>query len=251
MYELFGIPYTGSSSLTLGIALNKGITKAILSSRGIPTPKYAVLETDEVSAADELEYPIITKPIGEDASIGIDAGAVVHDARGLRDRVKFLLAEFKQPVLAEEYIDGRELNVGFIANRNGVLESLPISEITFKNIPDGQPKIVSYEAKWVEESPLYQSTLPVCPADLNESIASATRRIALDAANAVGLRDYGRVDLRVDANDRIFVLEANPNPDISEDAGFMRAARASGRTYAGTINEILERAIERSKVGAR
>lgn len=251
MYELFGIPYTGSPALTLGIALNKGLSKGILESRGIPTPKYAVLDTEEVSAAENLKYPIITKPISEDASIGIDAGAVVHDAHSLRDRVRFLLGEFKQPVLAEEYIDGRELNVGVIANRNGVLETLPISEIMFDEVAEGSPKIVSYEAKWVEESPLYKTTMPVCPASLSEDLAIETRRIAISAANALGLRDYGRVDLRVDSQDRIFVLEANPNPDISEDAGFMRAARASGRTYAGTINEILARAIERSKVGAR
>jgi D-alanine-D-alanine ligase len=154
-------------------------------------------------------------------------------------------------VLAEEYIDGRELNVGVIANHTGTLETLPISEITFDQVPEGLPKIVSYEAKWVEDSPLYRSTLPVCPAKLENTLAEETRRIAIAAATAIGLRDYGRVDLRVDSQDRIFVLEANPNPDISEDAGFMRAAHASGRSYAGTINEILERAIERSKVSAR
>jgi D-alanine-D-alanine ligase len=251
MYELFGIPYTGSPSLTLGIALNKGLSKAILTSQGIPTPRYVVFENDELASDLDLRYPIITKPISEDASIGIDAGAVVHDRAALISRIRFLLSEFKQPVLAEEYIDGRELNVGLIANRAGILETLPISEITFDQVPEGSPKIVSYEAKWVEDSPLYKSTLPVCPAILDEDLAIETRRVAVSAATALGLRDYGRVDLRLDAQDRIFVLEANPNPDISEDAGFMRAARASGRTYAGTINEILTRAIERSKVSAR
>jgi D-alanine-D-alanine ligase len=251
MYELYGIPYTGSSALTLGIALNKGLTKAILASRGIPTPRYAILESDELSATRELTYPLITKPIGEDASIGIDSGAVVHDEVSLGERVRFLLSEFRQPVLAEEFVDGREMNVGMIANSDGILETLPISEITFDQVPEGMPKIVSYEAKWVEESPLYKTTLPVCPAPIDERLAAETRRIAREAAQAIGLRDYGRVDLRIDANDRIFVLEANPNPDISEDAGFMRAARASGRTYAGTINEILARAIERSKDSSR
>jgi len=114
-------------------------------------------------------------------------------------------------------------------------------------MPEGTPRIVSYEAKWVEESPLYQTTIPECPADLPDEVASEARSIALRAANAVGLRDYARVDMRMDSNQNLFVLEANPNPDISEEAGFMRAARASGRTYAGTINAILDRAIERSK----
>jgi D-alanine-D-alanine ligase len=97
----------------------------------------------------------------------------------------------------------------------------------------------------VEESPLYQTTLAECPAKIPENIAQEARSIALRAADAVGLRDYGRVDMRLDANGNLFVLEANPNPDISEDAGFMRAARTSGRTFASTVNEILDRAIER------
>jgi D-alanine-D-alanine ligase len=245
MYELFGIEYTGSPTLALGLALDKALTKSVFESRGIPTPKHQLFK--EPGRVDSnLKFPLIVKPVHEDASIGIDANAIVYDEAALRGRVRFILHEFEQPALAEEYIDGRELNVAVIATSDGNMQTLPISEITFDKMPEGAPRIVSYEAKWIEESPMYQTTVPVCPAPLSEAVAAEARRIALGAARAVGLRDYGRVDMRLDANDQLFVLEANPNPDISEDAGFMRAARTSGRTFDGTINEILDFAIARA-----
>ncbi len=248
LYELFRIPYTGSPPLALGLALEKALAKAIFVAKGIPTPRHQLFEHKILGGLDpEMRFPLIVKPVHEDASIGIDSNAIVHDVHALERRVQFIQKEFDQPALAEEFIDGRELNVAVLAASDGKFITLPISEITFDNMPEGMPHIVSYEAKWVEESPLYQTTMPECPAKLPENIASEARTIALRAANAVGLRDYGRVDMRLDAYGNLFVLEANPNPDISEDAGFMRAARASGRTFAGTINEILDRAVARAR----
>lgn len=251
MYELYGIEYTGSPAITLGMALNKDIAKAIFIANDVPTPRHKLFRSLEEVYSAGLRFPLITKPVHEDASIGIDNGAIVQNDDELRARVRFILEEFEQPALAEEFIDGRELNIGVIGRANGELQTLPVSEITFDGIPEGMPHIVSYEAKWVEDSPLYKSTVPVCPADLPPAILEQARAIALKAARTIGLRDYGRVDMRLDAKGNIFVLEANPNPDISEDAGFMRAASVSGRSYAGTINEIIELALERSKSGRR
>jgi D-alanine-D-alanine ligase len=248
LYELFRIPYTGSPPLALGLALEKALAKAIFVAKGIPTPRHQLFEHKLLGALDpEMRFPLIVKPVHEDASIGIDSNAIVHDEISLKKRVTFIQKEFDQPALAEEFIDGRELNVAVLAASDNMFTTLPISEITFDKMPQGMPHIVSYEAKWVEESPIYQTTMPECPAKIPESIAVEARNIALRAANAVGLRDYGRVDMRLDANGNLFVLEANPNPDISEDAGFMRAARTSGRTFASTINEILDRAVERMR----
>lgn len=247
LYELFGIEYTGSPALTLGIALNKSIAKSLFLAHGISTPRFVTISAiEQLSDTIELDYPLIVKPVKEDASIGIDSNAIVKNAKDLKERVQFVLKEFAQPALIEEYIDGRELNVGVIGDGEG-LKTLPISEITFDALPAGSPRIVSYEAKWVEESPLYKATIPVCPANLPEDVAEQARTISLAAARLIGLRDYGRVDLRMrDGDNKLFVLEANPNPDISEDAGFMRASGASGRSYAGTINEIMSFALERS-----
>ena len=246
LYELFRIPYTGSPPLALGLALEKALAKAVFVANRIPTPRHQLFESKKIEALNaDLRYPLIVKPVHEDASIGIDSNAIVQDATSLAKRVRFIQKEFEQPALAEEFINGRELNVAVLAASDSTFITLPVSEITFDKMPEGMPHIVSYEAKWVEESPLYQTTLPECPAKLPEAIAIEARSIALKAANAIGLRDYGRVDMRLNANGNLFVLEANPNPDISEDAGFMRAARTSGRTFASTINEILDRAVER------
>ncbi len=250
MYELFGVEYTGSPAFTLGLALDKALTKSLFDARGIPTPKHQLFRGCERFEGN-LRFPVIVKPVQEDASIGIDANAIVQNEDELMARVQFILNEFDQPALAEEFIDGRELNVAVIGASDGMsdhpsgMQTLPISEITFDKLPADAPRIVSYEAKWVEDSPMYHATVPVCPAQLPQQVEEDARRIALEAARAVGLRDYGRVDMRMDKNNQLFVLEANPNPDISEDAGFMRAACASGRSYDSTINEILNLASAR------
>lgn len=252
LYDLFGVAYTGSPALTLGIALDKGIAKSMFRANGVPTPPHVVM----ASAADlarphPLTYPLIVKPIAEDASIGIDARSVVHDHAATAERVKFVWSEFKQPALVEEFVDGRELNVGLLADSGGELHALPVSEVPFDGLPPGTPAIVSYDAKWVTDSLVYKTTPSQCPALLEPALAERVRQTALAAARAVGLRDYGRIDMRLRTRDQeLFVLEANPNPDLCEEAGFMRAAVASGRTVAATVQQILSRAVERAGISA-
>lgn len=248
IYELFDILYTGSPAMTLGIALNKSFSKDLFRSRGISTPQFEVIEVGEALDATSLTFPLIVKPAKEDASIGIDASSIVYDSVQLRARVEFVHHEFFQAAIVEEYIEGRELNIGVIGHADR-MECLPISEIRFDTLPSDLPKIVTYEAKWVESSPYYAATVPVCPADLPDDIADEANRLAIAASRAIGLTGYGRIDMRMRASDnKLFVLEANPNPDISEDAGFMRAAGTSGRTFDGTINEILLLAIEKKSM---
>lgn len=248
VYELFGIPYTGSPALTLGVALNKGLAKALFRAHGVPTPQHQVFAPDAaIDPLAGLAYPLIVKPIAEDASIGIDAHAVVGDREGLVARVRFVWREFRQAALVEEFIDGRELNVGLLARAGGAFTTLPISEIPFDRLPAGMPSIVSYDAKWVQESPVYKATTSRCPAQLSPALEQRVRAVALEAARAVGLRDYGRIDMRLrPADEALFVLEANPNPDLFDEAGFMKAAMASGRTVASTVQEILACAIDRA-----
>ncbi len=246
VFDLFGIPFTGAGTMGLGIALNKAISKAIFAANHIPTPAFEAYEVGEMPRVDiTLNYPLIVKPLREDASIGIDNNSIVNNFAALCERVEFVHIEFKQPALVEEFIDGRELNVAVIATDDGSFKTLPISEITFDALPPGNPRIVSYEAKWVEESPLYKTTIPKCPAVLDEEIAIRARAIALKAANTVGLRDYGRIDMRLRDDGALFVLEANPNPDISQDAGFMRACFTSGLTHSQAINLIALQAQKR------
>jgi D-alanine-D-alanine ligase len=246
IYELFDIPYTGAPALTLGIALNKAIAKSIFVANGISTPQHIVVYTGDAVPDHDLTFPLIVKPIAEDASIGIDNNSIVHDEEALRQRVAFIHNEFKEGALVEEYIDGREINVAVLGTTSGSFEALPVSEILFDTMPAGNPRIVSYEAKWVEESPLYKTTVPKCPADLDQATVTEAQVLALRAADLLGLRDYGRVDMRMRGSDnKLFVLEANPNPDISRDAGFIRSAITSGRTYEQTLVHIAECALAR------
>jgi D-alanine-D-alanine ligase len=249
IFEILDIPFTGSPALTLGMALNKGIAKALFAAHGVPTPPWTVVSpTSGADRADCLSYPLIVKPVEEDASIGIDTHSVVHSRSSLMERVHFVWTEFHQPALVEEYIDGRELNVAMLATSPDQFVTLPISEIDFEGFPGGNYPILTYEAKWMADSPYYISTVPQCPANLAPQLEEQVRSTALQAAAALRLRDYGRIDFRVRASDNaVFVLEANPNPAITADSGFIRAARASGRTHAGVICEIAERALERKR----
>lgn len=247
LFELHGIAYTGSPALTLGLSLNKPLTKAILIANGIRTPAHTVVYQDQDPfAARHLTFPLIAKPVAEDASIGIDDGAVVNDMAALAERVKFLWREFRQPALVEEFIAGREFCVSVLAVSPTDFIALPIVEISFDGLPAGRPQIFGYDAKWNPAAPFNLAIATRCPARIDKKTADEIRHVALDVARTVGLRDYGRVDFRLREGDRaLFVLEVNPNPDLSDECAFMRSAQASGRTTAGTICEIVERAIER------
>jgi D-alanine-D-alanine ligase len=247
LFEILGIPFTGSSALTLGMALNKSVAKALFVSCGVPTAPWVVLRPHGgMDGAGRLRFPVIVKPLNEDASIGIDTHSIVEDYASLMERVRFVWNEFRQPALVEEFIDGRELNVAVMAASSEQFLTLPISEIIFDGFP-GRHNVLTYEAKWMVDSPYYTSTVPHCPAELPPELQEQVQSVALRAAAAVDLRDYGRIDCRIRASDNaVFVLEVNPNPDISADSGFVRAAHASGRTHASIICEIVERAKERT-----
>ncbi len=244
LLELYGARYTGSGPLTLGLALNKSLTKDILSSREIMTPEYCVMKEPPARLKRGLKFPLIVKPLREDASIGIDSGAVVSTMKELKARVEFITSTFEQPALVEEYVEGREFNLAVLGNGETVTP-LPPSEIDFVDFPAGAPKICCYEAKWVEQSPFYKKTVPVCPADIPEPLAAEMTSIALKAYLAMGCRDYARVDMRLGEDNNIKVLEVNPNPDISDDAGFARAGRAAGFEYHELISEIVRAACTR------
>lgn len=250
LLELHGLKFTGSPSLTLGLSLDKGLSKDILSSRGIMTPAYRVLHDVPSKLAGlagprgHLDFPLIVKPLREDASIGIDSGAVVSTMKELKARVELVLTKYKQPAIIEEYIEGREFNVAVIGNGKE-MKALPLAELTFVDFPAGVPRICSYEAKWLPASVLYKKTVPQCPADVSEDMQSEMTVIAERAYEAMGCRDYARVDMRVGESGIIKVLEVNPNPDLSSNAGLARAAGAAGFSYSKFIAGIVTTAAKR------
>jgi len=244
LFELLGIRFTGSGPLTLGLALNKGLTKDILYSSDLMTPEYCVMKEPPAKLKRSLKFPLIVKPLREDASIGIDSEAVVKTMKALKNRVEFIIKEFMQPAIVEEYIDGSEFNIAVLGNGTGA-RALPPSEIDFVDFPEGKPRICCYEAKWVPESPFYKKTVPICPANVPDSLREELQTVALKAYQAMGCRDYARVDVRLGEDGNIKVLEVNPNPDISSDAGFARAGAAVGLGYSKLMAEIIKVAAER------
>lgn len=244
LLELMGIPYTGSDPFALGLALNKFHVKQVLRASGIPTARGALCYPGESPALLRgMRYPLIVKPAHEDASLGINSNSVCHSAEDLERQVGYIHEVYRQEALIEEYLDGREFNVSVIGDQEP--EVLAVSEIDFTGLPDEEPKIVSYRAKWDEDSPLYSSTTPICPAPVSKRIESRIKDIAIRSYLTVGCRDYARIDMRTDARGSIHVLEVNPNPDISPRAGFARAARAAGYSYPEIILRISETAMAR------
>ena len=246
LYDLLKIPYTGASPLGLGIALNKPLVKQLLLHNGISTPRFQVFKVSEkIALHDDMKYPLIVKPSHEDASVGISDESVVYSLIDVKKRIRRVFEEFDQPALVEEYIEGRELNVAILGYKKPVV--LPISEIDFSGLSSHMHKIVSYDAKWMHGTIAYEGTKGVCPAKLSPEKEAELKEIALQCFHIVGCRDYARIDFRLSAQGEPYVLEVNPNPDISDDAGFARSARTSGLTFTETVGKIVESALERAQ----
>jgi len=241
LWELAGIPFTGNRPLTLGLAQNKILAKRLFEAKGILTPRW--MECASVPDSCPLRFPVIAKPACEDASLGISADGVATDLERLRRLVAKLLGKYgSSGVLVEEFVDGREFNVSILGNNPP--KALPVSEIDFGQLDKDTPKITSYEAKWLEENPLYRKTPSVCPANIDSAAEERLRKTALDVYSCLLGKDYGRVDMRMDSKGDIYVLEYNPNPCISPDAGFAKALAAAGMAYkdfvAAMISENLK-----------
>ncbi len=241
IFELLGLSYTGNASKTLAICQDKFKAKAVLKAAGLPTaPAQVMHKGDE---ALELKFPLIVKPNSEDASLGIYPDSVVRDEASLRRQVRRCLDAYNQPALVEAFIDGREFNVSVM--ENGEVVPLPVSEIDFSAMPEDAPRILSYDAKWFEDHPLYQKTPPICPAPVDDGLRGKLQELAAAAFRTMGCRDYARVDFRTDAKGRPVILEVNPNPDISTNAGYARALRAAGIAYADFWGLMVKNALER------
>ena len=241
IWEMLGIPYTGNPALTLGVAQNKVLSKQIFESRKISTPPYEVFTSEPRRTS--MRYPLIAKPASEDASLGISHDALIHNLEELQEKVHFLLRLYHQPVLVEKYIEGREFNVAILGQFPP--KTLPPSEIDFSALRKGEPHITSYEAKWIESHPMYRKTPSVCPAPILSELRTKLKNTALQVYRVLNGRDYGRVDFRVNAAGKVFVLEYNPNPDLSPDSGYVKGLKAAGISYEDFVNLLIDFAYQR------
>ncbi len=231
LYAWLGLRFTGSPPAALSLALDKGLSKAVLVAAGLPTPRGRTLQ--EAHDLGGLEPPWIIKPRALDASHGIDQDSVTSDPARALERARHLRATYDQPALVEEYVEGRELNVSLL-ERGGVIEALSPGEIDFSALPADRPRILTYAAKWEEASLEFGATPAVAARDVGEEVLGLAKAAFL----ALGLRGYGRVDLRLHPTRGPFVLEVNPNPDLSPGAGLALAAARSGIRYEELIERI-------------
>ncbi len=248
LLNLLDLRYTGSSPAGLLVAGDKTLAKKVLKFHGIQTPEFATVYRGAVDWAGDIAFPVIVKPPQEDASIGITKNSVVGDLKELFSRIDELQSEFGQPVLVEEFVDGREFYVGVLGNFDAA--ALPPIELDFSGFPAGAPRIASWEAKWgadgsgagagAEKSAEFAGTKSVFPTDLGEDLVERIQTTAVDAFQALRLRDYARIDLRVSSDGEIHVIEVNPNCYLERNAEFARAAQCADMSYHSLIARIVE-----------
>ncbi|QUL99168.1 MAG: D-alanine--D-alanine ligase [Candidatus Fermentithermobacillus carboniphilus] len=238
--EMLGIPYTGSGVLTLAITLDKPLTKKILAYHGIPTAKFKVFTSESEIDTQGLEFPLFVKPAHEGSSMGISPSSLCRDPLELYREVRRVAHLYKQPVLVEEYLPGREFTVGILGNKNP--EIFPVMEINFSAVPRDHGSIYSrqFKVEW------YEDRYYLCPAPISAEMEEMLKDIALRTYRVLDCRDLARIDLRLDKNGVPNVMEVNPLPGMAPGfSDYPRIAEKGGWTYTELVNGILECALRR------
>jgi D-alanine-D-alanine ligase len=238
--EAMGYRFTGSHGDAIAVSVHKARGKAALEASRVATPQWWVYRhADDVDrdAMEWLPFPLIVKPIAEDASLGVGPEAVVSTARALRDRVAYIVEHYRQAALAEVFVVGREFNVALWEDPP---EILPLAEVDFGAFADPYTRVVSFAAKWDIDSFAFQHMPVLCPAPVEPDLGACLALTAQQAWAAIGCRNYARVDMRVSEAGIPYVMEVNCNPDLSPDAGFYRSAQAAGYSYREMVVHIVE-----------
>jgi D-alanine-D-alanine ligase len=240
LLEQRGFVHTGASYSALARSCNKWTTKKLAAAAGLPTPAYCIIRKPD-DWTGQLPTPLMVKPIAEEGSIGITQSSLAKTAAEVRPLIEASLAKYRQALIVEEFIAGREINTALWGNHSPRL--LPIAEIAFTWTDDPLQQFVTYASKWISDSPEFVGTPGICPALLAPHERRAIERVAVGAWRELRLQGYARVDMRL--RDGVpYILEVNGNPDLAPDAGFFRSASAAGFTWEGMIRHIAELALE-------
>lgn len=241
--EMLGIPFTGSGPAGLMLCRDKGLCKQMLATHRIRIPRFvSIAPRQKVRIPKSLHYPLVVKPAFEDSSEGISNASIVNNETSLLERIKFVHEGWDQPAIAEEYIEGRELYVGIIGNKR--LTVLPIRECFFDSDNPEGPQITTYRVKWNAE---YRKKwgIKFGFAKLEAAIVKNIERICKKVYRLLQIRDYGRIDIRLTPENRLVVLEVNPNADIAYGEEIAEAAEKAGIQYEKLIDRVVNLAMRR------
>ncbi len=236
--ELLRVPYTGCNPRGLMLARDKALSKKILSFHRIPFPDFTVAPIGRaVKRPKWLSFPLIVKSVSEEASLGISQASIVEDDEKLRERVAFIHDSVGSSALIERYIEGREFYVGVMGN--GHLHVLPVWELVMDKLPDDARRIATERVKWSRK---YQEKYGITSREaknLPEGTVEKIQHLAKRVYRALGLSGYARIDLRMDAEGKVYVLEANPNPQIAHDEDFADSADNANLSYKDLLQELI------------
>jgi D-alanine-D-alanine ligase len=236
--ELMRQPYTGCNPRGLLLARDKVLCKQLLSFHRIPTPQFAVFRRGQrFQVPRRLKLPLFVKSATEDASLGIAQASVVDDVQKLRERVSFMHEQIGSDALVEEYIEGRELYVGVSGNQR--LSVMPVWELRFGSLPDSQSAIATRKIKWDRDYQLRYGIGTRCAEDVPPALQQQIERMARRIYRALHLSGYARIDFRLRPDGSLFVLEANPNPNLARTEDFAASAHAAGIDYPALLERIL------------
>lgn len=243
LVRMMGYPITGSPALAVGLTRYKYMTASLLQGAGIRIP-YCTEVLERVSDVNRRAwaFPLIVQASQEHAGMGLDRDSIVHTKKALRDQMRGVLQEYKQPVLVQSFLPGREFNVAIVGGRR--LRVMPLAEVDYTQLPAEIPPIMSYAAKCIETSEEYKKTSVICPAEVEPELAREIISTSLKAFRAVGGWGYGRVDVRLDAEERPCVLEVNCNACLDDGYGIARQALCAGITYPRLLQMVVKASLE-------
>lgn len=245
LLAMMGQRFTGTGPVGMALRQDKAITKKLLKFHGVRCPNFAIFDRGNLEFAGNMHFPMFVKPMRGDASIGVHDSSLVHDYDSLVKQVSLIHEELHDAAIVEEYIEGREFYVGILGNDPP--EALPVIEMDFSKLPQGHPRIYGWEAKFDHSSAQFGGVNSIVATDLVPEVRARIISAALEAAYALQVRDYARVDLRLAADGTPFVVEVNANPYLEQTSAFPIAALQAGMGYNTLINRIVEIALRCSE----
>ncbi len=237
LLEMQGVPFTGCGSTGLTLCKHKGISKKILGHHGIATPNFVVIPRGQRSGPGKLKFPILVKPVKEEASYGISRASFVQNDEQFRDRIAFIHEKYKSDAIAEEYIEGREIYVSIIGNTR--LQVFPLRELIFREVPPNEPRIATYKAKWDETYRKRWGLEGKFVEDLDSALVKEIEKMCKNIYRLLTIDGYARIDLRLAADNKPYFIEANPNPHLAADEDFAESALKAGLKYPQLIQAII------------